>query len=97
VWFTERLSPRIGKVTPAGEFTFYPTTLDTLGSIATGPDGNLWFVSYGDDRIASITTDGVITPMPEIPGSNPTGISGGPAGTIWFLGSGTDRVYRLSP
>ena len=26
VWFTQRFKPEIGKITPAGEFTFYPTT-----------------------------------------------------------------------
>ena len=98
IWFTERFSQRIGKVTPAGEFTFYMAPGFTLESITRGRGASLVFTEFGSDRIARITVDGVIQESPEIPGSAPTGITRGPGGcdSIWFLGYGDDRVYRLT-
>jgi streptogramin lyase len=46
-----------------GQFTTYPVTLQSppywLGSIAAGPDGNLWFVGQGN--LIKITPQGVMT------------------------------------
>jgi streptogramin lyase len=39
VWFTERFGQRVGKITPGGDFTFYPTELHTLDSIHTCRSG----------------------------------------------------------
>lgn len=55
--------------------------------ITMGGDGNL--------RIARITTDGVITPLPPIPNSGPTGIFAN-RGAVWFLAYESNRVYRIS-
>jgi hypothetical protein len=57
----DRTRPRIGKVTPAGQFTFCPTPLHTLETITPGFGQSLLFTSFVDDKIARITTDGVIT------------------------------------
>ena len=95
VWFTERFGQRIGKVTPAGDITYYPTTLHTLDSIVRGSGNTLWFTSFGDDRIARITTDGAITPLPVIPNSGPTGIFANRT-AVWFLAYESNRVYRIT-
>ena len=60
-----------------------------------GPGDTLWFSSFGDDRVARITFDGVITPGPEIPGSGPTGLFVNRR-AVWFLGYSDDRVYELT-
>lgn len=73
--------------------TPYTVPGHTLESIVTGSDGKLWFTEFGDDRIASMTTDGVVTESPVVPGSAPTGIARGPLETIWFLGYGSNKVY----
>jgi streptogramin lyase len=94
VWFTQRFKPEIGKITPAGEFTFYPTP-GNPEEIAPGHGNTLIFSEFGSSKIATITTDGVVTESPEIRGSLPTGIAAGPdSRSIWFLGYGNDKVYR---
>ena len=93
VWFTQRFKPEIGKITPAGEFTFYPLP-GNAEEIAPGHGNTLIFTEFGNSKIAKITTDGVVTESPEIRFSEPTGIAAGPDRSIWFLGYGNDKVYR---
>ncbi|MDQ3661558.1 MAG: hypothetical protein M3454_10955 [Actinomycetota bacterium] len=95
MWFVERFNQRIGKVTPSGQTTLYPTSLNTLETITPGFGQSLLFTPFGDDRIARITTSGVITPSPPIAGSAPTGITREPAESVWVLGYGSDQVYRV--
>jgi streptogramin lyase len=97
VWFVERFNQRIGKVTPDGSFTFYPTDLHTLETITPGFGQSLLFTSFADDSIAQITTDGVITPSAPVADSAPTGITRGPAKSVWVLGYGSNVVYRAVP
>jgi streptogramin lyase len=94
IWFTEAVSQRIGKITPGDQFTFYPTDLHTLGKITPGFGQALLFTSFGDNKVAEITTEGVITSTRAIPDSQPTGITRGPGFSVWFLGFGSNRVYR---
>ncbi len=95
VWFTLRFSAQLGSITPAGVITFYPIP-NSAEQIAPGLRDSLIFTEFGKNKIARITVDGVVTEAPEIPGSNPTGITIGPDNKIWFLGYGSDRVYRAS-
>jgi len=94
VWFTQRFT-QIGKITPTGQFTFYPTP-GSPEQIAPGPGNNLLLTEFGNNKIARITTDGVVTESPEIDNSGPTGIVVGPDRTIWFLGYAANRVYRIT-
>ena len=95
VWFTERFKRRIGKITPAGDFTFYRTQ-GSPEQIVPGHGNSLLFTEFGSNKVGQITTDGVITELPEFHDSGPTGIVAGPFRTIWFLGYASDRVYRVS-
>ncbi len=95
VWFTLRFSAQLGSITPAGVITFYPIP-NPAEQIAPGLRGSLVFTEFGANKIARITVAGVVTESPEIPGSNPTGITTALDNKIWFLGYGSDRVYRAS-
>jgi virginiamycin B lyase len=53
------------------------------GSIAVGPDGNIWFTSPQEGLIRSITTSGKLTKV-RIPAETPAGIALGPDGAVWF-------------
>ena len=64
-----------------------------LGSVAAGPDGNLWFTrdDPGSRRVHhaggcrySSSTAGIT------PGSQPIGIAAGPDGNLWFTEPGSD-------
>lgn len=71
VWFTQRFTPEIGKLTPDGDFTFYPIPVGAE-EIAPGYADNLIYTEFGSSKIARITTDGVVTESPVIPDSQPT-------------------------
>ncbi len=95
IWFTLRFSAQLGRITPAGVFTFHPIP-NSAEQIAPGHGNTLIFTEFGSSRIGKITTAGVATESPEFPGSNPTGIALGSDRRIWFLGYGNDRVYRAT-
>ena len=95
VWFTERFKQRIGKITPAGDFTFYQTP-GSPEQVVPGHGNSLLFTEFGSNKVAQITTNGVITELVEFRGSGPTGIAAGPDRSIWFLGYASDRVYRVT-
>jgi streptogramin lyase len=45
MWFTERNSSKVGRITTAGVITEYPVVANSQPyAITTGPDGALWFV-----------------------------------------------------
>jgi virginiamycin B lyase len=56
LWFTEPQANKIGRVTPAGDFTEYvvPTADSYPRAIALGPDGNLWFTESRAKKIGRI-------------------------------------------
>src|SRR5262245_27516146 len=76
-----------------------PTSNSTPSGVATGPDGNLWFIELTADKIGRITTDGVITEFP-IPTAEctPYGIAAGPDGNLWFTESSfsANKVGRIT-
>ena len=71
----------------------------------SGPDGNLWFVESGADKIAKVTPTGTITEYPT-PSShtNPSGIGGvvvgltvGPDSNLWFTEPTENKIARVTP
>jgi len=53
--------------------------------IASGPDGNLWFTEFDNNKIGRITTSGVIQEFLVLTASSgPYGITSGPGDTLWF-------------
>src|SRR5262245_32840377 len=96
MWFTEALSGKIGRITPAGVVTEFALPPDTQPyGITVGSDGNLWFAEqfFGAGaqtgamgRIGRITTAGVITEFSAGISSfyHPFGITAGPDGNLWF-------------
>src|SRR5262249_34826163 len=72
-----------------------PTPGSSPQSITLGPDGALWFTEFLGNKIASITTAGVVTEYP-IPtaGSHPQGIVAGPDGALWFTESAGNQIGR---
>ena len=85
--FAEQDGNKIGRITTSGSITEYPipTSKSSPESIATGPDGALWFTEIGANKIGRITTGGAVTEFP-IPSPNvdPGGIAAGPDGALWF-------------
>ena len=75
VWFASSISPVVGRITPDRQcYHFFPR-LEYL--IKSGPagDNDLLFTEPSVNRIATITTSGIVTEAPAIPRSAPTGIT----------------------
>ena len=83
----------VGAAAPAGAIV--PVTITNYtqgisgagqvpGTIAAGPDGNVWFTEYAQDRFARITPTGVVTTFDLPKGHHPYGITGGPDGNLWI-------------
>lgn len=110
-WFVEIDTGQIGRVTPFGAFTEFPTPGGSeafLRDITAGPDGAMWFTDSGscvnDDcdylvngHVGRITLRGEVTRyvVPSALG-DPWNITAGPDGNLWFTEIG-DYFNRLNP
>jgi virginiamycin B lyase len=91
MWFTEYHGSRIGKITPDGVITEYPTPTPNSGpiSIHNGSDSEtMWFSEEYGNRIASVdVNDGTITEF-EVPRSQPNMVLAAlefdAAGNLWL-------------
>ncbi len=73
-----------------------PTPNSFPGAVATGPDGNLWFVEGASGKIGRITPNGVITePVSGL--NSPFWITAGPDGNIWFTEPFGQRIGKVTP
>src|ERR1044071_1435840 len=93
LWITSAFTPEIARVPPSLNITIFPTPA-TPTMIRPGNSNNLLFTEFSANKIASITTDGVVTQSQEFVGSAPEGITAGVASRVWFLGVGPNRVYQ---
>lgn len=83
---------RFGATSHLAEFHL-PDHTAVVDSLATGPDGNMWFTEPNRSKIGKITQNGVITEftVPSDPApyySQPRGIAAGPDGNLWFANDG---------
>ena len=67
-------------------------------AMTLGPDGNVWFVDTGANRIVRVTPDGTMTPYSTGIGASAglAGITAGPDGNIYFTESNRDRIGRIN-
>jgi streptogramin lyase len=99
MWFLEGVGPNVGKITPKGAITEYPTGLGDSYSfgIATGSDGRVWFANNGANSIAAITTDGkTVTNYTAGFTGDPISLVAGPDGNLYF-GETTPVIGRITP
>ncbi|MEA2216762.1 MAG: virginiamycin lyase [Solirubrobacteraceae bacterium] len=91
IWFSLGVPAAIGRITPAGAITIFPTP--TIGSLpfglAVGPDKQIWFAERNGDAIGAIPTTATSgADIVEYPvGFANTGleyITAGPDGRMWF-------------
>jgi virginiamycin B lyase len=91
----------IARVTASGAMQVYsiPSGDISLGGMALGPDGKVWFTEQS--HIASITTGGAITEYP-LPGLGVAGggVTAGHDGNVWFAGvisGGPAMISKINP
>lgn len=68
-----------------------------VDQIATGPDGNIWFVDSYCNAIGVMTPQGQVTKftLPS-PSSRPSDITTGPDGALWFTEQWGGRIGRIT-
>lgn len=101
LWFTLASSNNrvgIGKITPQGVITLYKVPQKYSGpyAITSGPGGKLWFTEYGNGKIASITTSGVVKEYSAGSDTSLAEITVGSDGNLWAADD-TSRIDRLTP
>jgi streptogramin lyase len=105
LWFSERYTTQIGRVTVAGRFKLFSFPMNNHMStdITTGPDAALWFTfpnsvtPYDTGKIGRITTTGHATFF-DIPWvSDAESITAGPDGNLWFADHVAASIARLTP
>jgi streptogramin lyase len=101
IWFAEHGASKIGRATPAGTVTDFPTETPSAGPVilTTGPDGNIWFTEPGINKIGRMTPSGVpdgefLIPTPT---STPWGIVAGPEKNLWFTEAAGNKVGVMAP
>jgi streptogramin lyase len=74
----------------------------SLSGIAAGPDGNVWYLDFGQKLVGRVTPNGSITQFP-VPGTGAgsEAITGGADGNIWMVArgemNGPDWILKVSP
>jgi streptogramin lyase len=104
LWFSERYTTQIGRVTVGGRFKIFsfPQANHMSTDITAGPDGALWFTfpnsvtPYDTGEIGRITTMGASTfyPIPWV--SDAESITTGPDGNLWFADHVAAAVGRVT-
>jgi streptogramin lyase len=75
-----------------------PTSTSKPNSIATGPDGNLWFTETQTIDIARMTPTGNYTAFPsQAFAGEIDGLTAGPDGNLWFTEATRSNVGRITP
>jgi len=88
VWFTDKTTAQIGRITMNGVVTEFslPDSHSKPYDIVRGPDGAMWFTDLRFPKIGRITADGVISEIHPSNFSNIYEITIGPDGAFWFTG-----------
>jgi virginiamycin B lyase len=99
VWYALPTLDVVGKITPDGAVTNYPTLGLSPFAIGPGSDGELWFVGNGavsGGVAARMTTQGNLQAFGATSNSA-YGIGAGPDGEVWFAEGGTEKIGRVTP
>lgn len=89
LWFADIATSAIGRITPTGHISEFPSGLALTGGVVAGSDGNLWFTARG--YLGRITPDGIVSQFPltaPVPFLSSTlSVTSGPDQNLWFTGS----------
>jgi len=98
LWFTEPAISKIGRITPAGVVTEFPTATSNASpaGITAGPDGNLWFTEPAVNRVGTITPSGAASDLALASGSAPARIVPGPDHNLWVTEPGAHAIARVT-
>ena len=84
-------------IAPLAQYSL-PSANTYLGSMVSGPDGNVWLLEFDANKVARVTMSGAITEFP-VPtaGAGPYLIARGPDGNLWFTEINFNTIARITP
>jgi virginiamycin B lyase len=97
LWFTEKTTGKIGRITTAGVLTEFALASGSgPQQITAGPDGALWFTEQSGNQIGRITISGAVTEY-AIPtaSSQPFGITTGQDGNLYFTEGAGNKIGEV--
>lgn len=83
-------------VASSGALTPYPIAGSHIGDILVGPDKNVWFTDYGNNKIGRISRTGVATEFALPAGASPDGMTVGPDKNFWILDGGNHKILKAN-
>jgi virginiamycin B lyase len=93
LWFIEPGGQSVGRITPAGVITEFPSG-PGIYAIAAGPDGNIWLGPAGS-LVKMSTAGAILGSYPIAAGEGVVSkIVAGPDGAMWFALGGEAKVGR---
>jgi hypothetical protein len=97
LWFTERDTGRIGRITTDGRITEFSAGLHGTepSAITLGADGNVWFTEESG-WVGRITPDGTIRDWQLPTGADPQGIALGEDDHLWLTDLGRHAIDKVS-
>jgi streptogramin lyase len=100
VWFSEPIARRISEINPSAtneKFTRVNFSSPAVpGEMALGPDGNMWVILEGANKIAKVPATGAVAEFSLPAGSNPADITAGPGNSMWFTNAGTKKIGKIT-
>ena len=105
LWFTQSnvqmKSGQVGRITPTGEITEFPTGITSFPSesgITTGLEGDLWFDHLSGQGLGRMTPSGEGTDFPA-GGGEPelVAITTGSEGNLWFTQDSVGSIGEMTP
>jgi streptogramin lyase/Ni,Fe-hydrogenase III small subunit len=101
LWFTDLIDSKIGRFNTSTHLVtnLFPTLTAASNpeGIALGSDGNLWFVEENVDKVAKITTAGVVTEYPGLTAlSMSESIAAGPDGNLWVTEQKAAKIAKVT-
>ncbi|GAC1648481.1 MAG: virginiamycin B lyase [Candidatus Dormibacteraceae bacterium] len=108
VWVTGDRAGTLTRREANGTFTQVRLGLapnQPLRSVLVGPDGEIWFLARGTNKLGRITSAGVVTEFPVLPPPAPglvgpaaqgigAGVTLGPDNAMWFIDGANGKVGR---
>ncbi len=100
IWFTEPSVRRLTEIEPSGTNEKFSRTTFPVGAtpkeMAVGPDGNMWVVLEGTNKIAKVPTTGAITEFSLPAGTIPGDITAGPGNSMWFTNGAAKKIGKIT-
>jgi virginiamycin B lyase len=98
VWFACGIGDAVGRLTVrTGTIKmFHDRRINDARGITLGPDHNLWFTSWSNNRVGRITPEGKITLFAGSGIVAPNQITAGADGNLWFTSLTNDRIGKIT-